>query len=68
MKALGYPRLISMDSFRVPNFVLVAECLYWLFQRYVCDMKRVFTPFTPTPKPWLLAFAGLILGQQSQTT
>lgn len=34
MKDLGYPRLISLDSFRQPNFELVADCLYWLFQRY----------------------------------
>lgn len=33
MKALGYPRLISLDSFRLPNFELVADCLFWLFQR-----------------------------------
>ncbi|KAG2437857.1 hypothetical protein HXX76_005475 [Chlamydomonas incerta] len=34
MKALGYPRLISMENFRVPNFELVADCLYWLVHRY----------------------------------
>lgn len=34
MKSLGYPRLISMENFRLPNFVLVADCLYWLVQRY----------------------------------
>mmetsp|Transcript_15622 Transcript_15622/g.33866 ORF Transcript_15622/g.33866 Transcript_15622/m.33866 type:complete len:452 (-) Transcript_15622:416-1771(-) len=34
MKALGYPRLISMENFRLPNFELVADCLYWLVQRY----------------------------------
>ncbi|GIL71696.1 hypothetical protein Vretimale_864 [Volvox reticuliferus] len=34
MKALGYPRLISMENFRTPNFELVADCLYWLLQRY----------------------------------
>lgn len=33
MKSLGYPRLISMENFRLPNFELVAECLYWLVQR-----------------------------------
>jgi hypothetical protein len=33
MKALGYPRLISMENFRLPNFELVADCLYWLVQR-----------------------------------
>jgi len=34
MKSLGYPRLISMENFRLPNFELVADCLYWLVQRY----------------------------------
>eukprot|EP00877_Chromochloris_zofingiensis_P002789 jgi/Chrzof1/12510/Cz06g36260.t1 len=34
MKFLGYPRLISLDNFRVPNFELVADCLYWLLQRF----------------------------------
>ncbi len=33
MRALGYPRLISMENFRLPNFELVADCLYWLVQR-----------------------------------
>ena len=33
MRALGYPRLISMENFRGPNFELVADCLYWLVQR-----------------------------------
>ncbi|PIK37552.1 putative clusterin-associated protein 1-like [Apostichopus japonicus] len=34
MRALGYPRLISMENFRTPNFSLVAEVLIWLVQRY----------------------------------
>lgn len=33
MRALGYPRVISMDNFRSPNFMLVADCLEWLVQR-----------------------------------
>jgi hypothetical protein len=33
MKSLGYPRLISLDNFRTPNFELVADCLHWLIQR-----------------------------------
>jgi hypothetical protein len=33
MRALGYPRVISLDNFRAPNFELVAECLSWLMQR-----------------------------------
>ncbi|XP_072044616.1 clusterin-associated protein 1-like [Amphiura filiformis] len=33
-RALGYPRLISMENFRNPNFNLVAEVLIWLVKRY----------------------------------
>lgn len=33
-KALGYPRLISVENFRTPNFELVADVLYWLVHRY----------------------------------
>ncbi|XP_047231592.1 clusterin-associated protein 1 homolog [Girardinichthys multiradiatus] len=34
MRALGYPRLISMENFRSPNFTLIAEILIWLVKRY----------------------------------
>lgn len=34
MRYLGYPRLISMENFREPNFPLVADCLEWLVRRY----------------------------------
>ena len=30
LRALGYQRVISLDSFRKPNFKLVADILYWL--------------------------------------
>jgi clusterin-associated protein 1 len=30
MRALGYPRIISMENFKTPNFVLVADILFWL--------------------------------------
>jgi len=33
MRALGYPRLVSMENFRTPNFSLVAEILIWLVKR-----------------------------------
>ncbi|XP_046888373.1 clusterin-associated protein 1 homolog [Hypomesus transpacificus] len=38
MRALGYPRLISMENFRTPNFSLVAEILIWLVKRYEPQM------------------------------
>lgn len=37
MRFLGYPRLISLSNFRVPNFPLVAEILVWLEKRFDPD-------------------------------
>lgn len=34
MRSLGYPRNISMENFRNPNFELVADILYWFALRY----------------------------------
>lgn len=38
-RALGYPRLISLENFRTPNFPLVAEILRWLISRYDPDIE-----------------------------
>jgi clusterin-associated protein 1 len=34
LRSLGYPRLVSIENFKKPNFELVADILYWLAQRY----------------------------------
>ncbi|XP_068600012.1 clusterin-associated protein 1 homolog [Brachionichthys hirsutus] len=34
MRTLGYPRMISVESFKRPNFALVAEILRWLLKTY----------------------------------
>ena len=34
MRALGYPRLISIENFRSPNFQLVSEMMGWLVKRF----------------------------------
>ncbi|VDK49960.1 unnamed protein product [Anisakis simplex] len=34
LRTLGYPRLISMENFRSPNFKLVAELLEWIVRRF----------------------------------
>ncbi|PRP84688.1 hypothetical protein PROFUN_07938 [Planoprotostelium fungivorum] len=34
LRSLGYNRLISMESFRTPNFDLVADILNWLVKRF----------------------------------
>lgn len=35
LNVLGYPRVVSIENFRQPNFRLVAEILGWLFERYL---------------------------------
>ncbi|KAG5477014.1 hypothetical protein LSCM1_05348 [Leishmania martiniquensis] len=42
MRLLGYPRLISMESFREPNVELVADCLHWLIIRYEPSAEVTF--------------------------
>eukprot|EP00949_MAST-11_sp_MAST-11-sp1_P003718 g3718.t1 len=34
LRALGYPRLVSVDNFRTPHFELVADCLHWMASKY----------------------------------
>lgn len=34
MRALGYPRPVSMENFRKPNFELVSDMLYWMVKKY----------------------------------
>ncbi|XP_049868675.1 clusterin-associated protein 1 [Pectinophora gossypiella] len=38
MRALGFPRPISLESFRIPNWELVEECLRWLAARLEGDV------------------------------
>lgn len=37
LRQLGYPRLISLENFRRPNFELVADILYWMVRLYDPD-------------------------------
>ncbi|CCW70947.1 unnamed protein product [Phytomonas sp. Hart1] len=43
MRLLGYPNLISMESFRTPNVELVADCLFWLLKRYEPSSEVIYT-------------------------
>lgn len=38
-RALGFHSLISVESFRTPNFPLVAELLVWLVRRFDSDVN-----------------------------
>ena len=39
MATMGYPRLISIENFKVPHFELVADALEWLCHRYDKNME-----------------------------
>jgi clusterin-associated protein 1 len=39
LRNLGYGQTISFDSFRQPNFVLVADILFFLVQRYDPNLR-----------------------------
>jgi clusterin-associated protein 1 len=33
LRTLGFPRLVSMENFRYPNFALMAEVLEWIVRK-----------------------------------
>ncbi|CEF70282.1 Clusterin-associated protein 1 [Strongyloides ratti] len=39
LRSLGFPRLVSIDNFRNPNFSLLAEILEWLVLKFDGDIK-----------------------------
>lgn len=52
MRSLGYPALVSVDSFRTNNFPLVADILHWLCKKYqhFSLIPRSYDPETPISK------------------
>lgn len=34
LRCLGYPRVVSMETFRTPDFDMMAKLLYWLVRMY----------------------------------
>uniref|UniRef100_A0A0K0DWL5 Clusterin-associated protein 1 n=1 Tax=Strongyloides stercoralis TaxID=6248 RepID=A0A0K0DWL5_STRER len=39
LRSLGFPRLVSIDNFRNPNFPLLAEILEWIVLKFDGDIK-----------------------------
>lgn len=48
MRSLGFNRIISIENFKIPNFNLVAEILYWFIKRF--DPKADITDNINTDK------------------
>ncbi|XP_077365823.1 clusterin-associated protein 1-like [Festucalex cinctus] len=54
MRALGFPRLISVENFRTPNFTLVAEILIWLAKCYEPQMELATDITTESDRIFLI--------------
>ncbi|XP_077410147.1 clusterin-associated protein 1-like isoform X2 [Vanacampus margaritifer] len=54
MRALGFPRLISVENFRTPNFTLVAEILIWLAKCYEPQMELATEMNTESDRIFLI--------------
>ncbi|XP_051910375.1 clusterin-associated protein 1-like isoform X2 [Hippocampus zosterae] len=54
MRALGFPRLISVENFRTPNFTLVAEILIWLAKCYEPQMEIASDMNTESDRVFLI--------------
>jgi Clusterin-associated protein-1 len=42
LRTLGYPRFISIESFRKPNFPLVADILVWLLSKFDVEIPAQY--------------------------
>jgi len=66
MRVLGYPRLLSLDNFRSPNFALVADLLYWLVQRYEPGVKVPDDIDTEAQRVRFLAAAAAVMSSKAR--
>ena len=66
MRVLGYPRLLSLDNFRSPNFALVADLLYWLVQRYEPGVKVPDDIDTEAQRVLFLAAAAAVMSSKAR--
>uniref|UniRef100_A0A914WEN0 Clusterin associated protein 1 n=1 Tax=Plectus sambesii TaxID=2011161 RepID=A0A914WEN0_9BILA len=66
LRALGYPRLISIENFRTPNFKLVAEIMAWLLKRYDPDSDIPMVLDTEQDRVIFVKTAALFLVQKAR--
>jgi clusterin-associated protein 1 len=66
MRTLGYPRPISMDNFRTPNFPLVADILFWLVLRYDPAAKVPDDIDTEAQRVAFLTAAGQVVANKAR--
>uniref|UniRef100_A0A915APY9 Clusterin-associated protein 1 n=1 Tax=Parascaris univalens TaxID=6257 RepID=A0A915APY9_PARUN len=66
MRALGYPRILSMENFRTPNFKLVAELLEWIVRRFDPNSRLPAIVDTEQERVVFIKTAVLILLQKAR--
>ncbi|XP_077568590.1 clusterin-associated protein 1-like isoform X2 [Stigmatopora nigra] len=66
MRALGFPRLISVENFRTPNFTLVAEILIWLVKCYEPQMEIPIDMNTESDRIFLIKTVAQFMAAKAQ--
>ncbi|XP_077443051.1 clusterin-associated protein 1-like [Stigmatopora argus] len=66
MRALGFPRLISVENFRTPNFTLVAEILIWLVKCYEPQMEIPIDMNTESDRIFLIKTVAQFMASKAQ--
>eukprot|EP01112_Ceratiomyxa_fruticulosa_P019605 TRINITY_DN6460_c0_g1_i2.p1 TRINITY_DN6460_c0_g1~~TRINITY_DN6460_c0_g1_i2.p1 ORF type:complete len:458 (-),score=123.84 TRINITY_DN6460_c0_g1_i2:89-1462(-) len=66
MRGLGYPRLISVENFRIPHFDLVADILLWLVKQYDPQTDLVLDLKTSESRVAFLKAAAQAMNQKAQ--
>ncbi|KRZ07631.1 Clusterin-associated protein 1 -like protein [Trichinella zimbabwensis] len=65
MRALNYPKFISIESFYKPNFLLVADALRWICKRYCEEQEVKFELETEQDRVIFIKSAVIFIYQQT---
>ncbi|MFH4975134.1 hypothetical protein AB6A40_001843 [Gnathostoma spinigerum] len=66
LRVLGYPRLVSMENFRTPNFKLVAEIMEWITMRFDSNSRIPSSIETEQDRVVFIKTVVLILYQKAR--
>ncbi|KAM3724699.1 Clusterin-associated protein [Dirofilaria immitis] len=66
LRVLGYPRLVSMENFRTPNFKLIAELLEWIVHRYDAQIPLPLVIDTEQERTFFIKSAAYYIFQKAR--
>ncbi|CAG9534554.1 unnamed protein product [Cercopithifilaria johnstoni] len=66
LRVLGYPRLVSTENFRTPNFKLIAELLEWIVHRYDAQISIPLVIETELERAFFIKSATFYIFQKAR--